>query len=164
MPIVFQTRDGYLWVGTEGGLARFDGVRFTTFRVAHTPGLADNLIRCFYEDREGVLWIGTQGGLCRYRDGKFEQLPGIAKAVSALSADSGGRIWIATAGQGVWQYEHGSLTALTHDPVVPGDKWITDLQVDSADRVWVGFRETGSRCGRTAAFHPSRYWAKSCPR
>src|SRR5665213_1182571 len=52
--VVFQTRDGYLWVGTEAGLARFDGVRFTIFRVADTPGLADNLIRCFYEDKAGT--------------------------------------------------------------------------------------------------------------
>jgi len=140
---VFQTRDGYLWIGTEGGLARFDGVRFTTFRVAHTPGLADNLIRCFYEDHDGTLWIGTQGGLTRYRDGRFEHLAGITKPVSAISAEAGGRIWIATWGQGVWEYWRGKLTAHAGDPVLPPDDWVTSLFVDAADRIWLGFRGRG---------------------
>ena len=57
---IAQTRDGYLWVGTSNGLARFDGVRFVTFRSADTPGLRSNRIRCLYEDLRGVLWIGTE--------------------------------------------------------------------------------------------------------
>jgi ligand-binding sensor domain-containing protein len=69
---IAQTRDGYLWVGTWGGLARFDGVRFTVFDRGNTPALKNNYIYALYEDREGSLWIGTGGGgLTRLRDGKF---------------------------------------------------------------------------------------------
>jgi len=148
----FQTRDGYLWVGTEAGLARFDGVRFTTYRVADTPGLADNLIRCFYEDDAGTLWIGTQGGLSRYRDGKFERVAEITKPVSAIAAESNGRIWIATWGQGILEISNGTVQSHADDPVLPGDKWVTSLYVDAADRVWLGFHDHGIAVREKGAF------------
>src|ERR1041385_7952629 len=70
--VVIQTRDGYLWVGTRDGLARFDGVKFTVFQAENNPGLESNDIRALCEDRSGQLWIGTfNGGVSRYRDGKF---------------------------------------------------------------------------------------------
>ena len=69
---MIQTRDGYLWVGTRDGLARFDGVKFTVFQAENNPGLESNDIRALYEDRSGQLWIGTfNGGVSRYRDGQF---------------------------------------------------------------------------------------------
>jgi ligand-binding sensor domain-containing protein len=57
-----QARDGYLWLATFGGLARFDGVRFTIFNSANTPGLKSNRITALFEDRRGVLWLGTETG------------------------------------------------------------------------------------------------------
>src|SRR4051812_18437167 len=55
-----QTRDGFLWVGTNAGLARFDGVRFRTFGLQE--GLRSVLITTLVEDRQGTLWVGTSGG------------------------------------------------------------------------------------------------------
>ena len=52
---LFQTRDGYLWVGTAGGLSRFDGVRFTTFDAAQAPEMASQPIFGFMEDAQGNL-------------------------------------------------------------------------------------------------------------
>src|SRR4029077_9090953 len=69
---IVQTRDGYLWVGTFGGLARFDGVKFTVFDTSNAPGLPSNRILALYEDRARALWIGTEkAGLSRYFEGKF---------------------------------------------------------------------------------------------
>src|SRR5206468_10639538 len=59
---IAQTRDGYLWLGTWGGLARFDGVRFTVFNRGNTEELKNNYIYALHEDHEGSLWIGTGGG------------------------------------------------------------------------------------------------------
>lgn len=72
MTAIVQTRDGYLWLGAFGGLARFDGLKFTVFDTGSAPGLKSNRIISLFEDRRGNLWIGTEhGGLTRYAGGKF---------------------------------------------------------------------------------------------
>src|SRR5947209_6471099 len=59
---IAQTRDGYLWLGTESGLARFDGLRFTVYDKGSTSGLTGNLITSLLVDHQGTLWIGTHDG------------------------------------------------------------------------------------------------------
>lgn len=67
-----QTPDGYLWVGTYNGLARFDGLTFKTFDPDNTPALAHARIRLLAVDRRGTLWISTfDGSLTTFRDGQF---------------------------------------------------------------------------------------------
>jgi signal transduction histidine kinase/ligand-binding sensor domain-containing protein len=69
---IAQTPDGYLWVGTYDGLARFDGVRFVTFDPANTPELSRARIQALFLDANGTLWINTfRGGLTSYRNGVF---------------------------------------------------------------------------------------------
>src|ERR1019366_3627598 len=53
---VQQTHDGYLWIGTYNGLARFDGVRFVCYDSGNTPELADSLVTSLFEDKDGALW------------------------------------------------------------------------------------------------------------
>src|SRR5580704_435204 len=62
---VIQTRDGYIWVATDGGLARFDGLSFSVFDKQNTPALGSNQIRGVSEDSDGNLWICTPEGLIR---------------------------------------------------------------------------------------------------
>jgi signal transduction histidine kinase/ligand-binding sensor domain-containing protein len=69
---IAQTPDGYLWVGTYNGLARFDGARFVTFDPENSPGLLNARIRKLYVDAQGVLWVNTyDGSLSSWRDGAF---------------------------------------------------------------------------------------------
>src|SRR5688572_13114861 len=68
---LLQTKDGYLWIGTHGGLSRFDGVRFTTFDDQNTD-LTENEIWGLAEADDGGVWVGTYGGgLSRMKDDKF---------------------------------------------------------------------------------------------
>ena len=67
-----QTRDGYLWIATSnGGVARFDGVSFSTFDLTNTPGFPSNWISAIHEAADGAVWIGTGDGLARYLGGAF---------------------------------------------------------------------------------------------
>jgi PAS domain S-box-containing protein len=68
---IIQTRDGYLWLGTSRGLARFDGLTFTNFRAPYTPGMLGSTVLDLAETPDGSLWIGTGGGVMRYHEGKF---------------------------------------------------------------------------------------------
>ncbi|MGA2535707.1 MAG: two-component regulator propeller domain-containing protein [Terracidiphilus sp.] len=64
-----QTRDGFIWLGTEVGLVRFDGVAFQVFDSNSTPAIPGNDVRCLLETPDGALWIGTGDGLARWKDG-----------------------------------------------------------------------------------------------
>ena len=141
-----QTRDGYLWIGTTAGLTRFDGVRFVNYRVADTPALADNQIRCLYEDDTGILWVGTQRGLCRYQQGSFERVPlPDSPAVVSVVKDRSGRVLIGTLTRGLWEYRDGRVTECK-DPLIPDDVRLRDVRslfVDSTGRVWMWIRSKG---------------------
>jgi signal transduction histidine kinase/CheY-like chemotaxis protein/ligand-binding sensor domain-containing protein len=108
---IAQTPDGYLWVATSSGLARFDGVGFTVFTPANSPGLMDDRLTTLAAAGDGALWIGTGAGVFRYRDGKFQQVAASElpdRTVRALYADSAGVVWIGTE-LGLSKYEGGKV-------------------------------------------------------
>ena len=65
---IIQTRDGYIWLATFGGLVRFDGVNFTVFDRSNTPGMLSDRILGLLEDRNGALWLKTERGFLRFTD------------------------------------------------------------------------------------------------
>jgi len=99
---VVQDRDGYLWLATYGGLARFDGVHFQVFTQADHPGLPSDRLLSLEEDDQGDLWIGTErSGLALLRDGqilRFEPPDGLSLGgVTAFHRGlSSGSLWIGT--------------------------------------------------------------------
>jgi ligand-binding sensor domain-containing protein/signal transduction histidine kinase len=68
---ILQTRDGYLWLGTDGGLVRFDGIDFVTFDTENTPQFKSDTVYDLLQDGSGTLWISTAAGLLSYRSGAF---------------------------------------------------------------------------------------------
>ena len=137
---LIQTRDGYLWLGTNGGLARFDGVRFTIFDTGNTPGLRSNRILALCEDQAGNLWIGSQnGGLTKYSQGSFttyttkDGLPD--DNVFNLLADKRGNLWISTP-KGLVRLTDGRFTVYTtRDGLADNNTFIIGLGRD--DSVWL---------------------------
>lgn len=98
---IAQGRDGFLWIATEGGLVRFDGVEFKTITHANTPGMPSDLVGDLMEDRTGALWISTSGGLARMRGGRVEAF-GPEHGVPATQVwrtfeDAQGTVWALTA-------------------------------------------------------------------
>jgi signal transduction histidine kinase/ligand-binding sensor domain-containing protein len=96
---VVQTHDGYLWVGTYNGLARFDGVRFTVFNDNNTPELHSRRITSLFEAADHTLWIGTESGdVAQYIGGHFANVPLHANwsggKIYAISSDDAGDVWV----------------------------------------------------------------------
>lgn len=112
---ITQTRDGYIWIGTFGGLARFDGERFKNFEAVNTPNLTDSRIASLFEDSQGVLWIGHDSGkVTRYRGGKFEPFishSGSHEKVTAIGASGDGQVWLVR--------QNGVLESATTGELIP---------------------------------------------
>jgi ligand-binding sensor domain-containing protein len=110
-----QSRDGYLWVGTRGGVARFDGLTFTTWNARDGSALPAGEVYAFAETADGTLWIAVNGGgLGRYRRGAFSTLTkadGLVDDLArALVVDDRGALWIGTE-RGLSRYVGGAFTS-----------------------------------------------------
>ncbi len=97
---IATTPDGYLWVGTFEGLARFDGVRFTVINHRNTPDFPDDGVTSLHVDRSGQLWAGTGDGIVRREAGRWHRYPG-----------PGGRPW-RFASQ-IMEEENGAVLAVS---------------------------------------------------
>jgi len=96
---IAQTPDGYLWIATLNGVARFDGVRFVLFNRSNTPGIDSNRFSSMVKGQNGDLWLGSEdGALTRYHDGTFRTYgpeDGIpAGSIRGTTTDAAGDIWI----------------------------------------------------------------------
>src|ERR1041385_1037879 len=97
---IAQTPDGYLWIGTYNGLARFDGVRFTNFDPANTPELKHARVTDLYTDPRGTLWIGTHdGSMTSFRNGVFKHEWQGARVIGFFSTSN--HLYFATIASGV---------------------------------------------------------------
>jgi ligand-binding sensor domain-containing protein/signal transduction histidine kinase/CheY-like chemotaxis protein len=138
---IVQTRDGYLWFGTEEGLTRFDGVRFTVFDRGNTPAIRSNYIPCLLETRDGSLWVGTLGGgVVRMKDGRFTRY-GVEEGltsdmVRALYEDTDGTLWIGTVGGGLNWLRDGRFGALTTRDGLSHD-FVRGIVPDGAGGLWL---------------------------
>ena len=141
--VVLPGTDGYLWIGTDAGLVRFDGLNFTSFRMADTPGLMGNLITALHEDGQGTLWIGTDQGLSSYHAGRMLRHPEINAAVTDFSADPAGNIWVSTYGAGLWELRRGELISHANDWLIPAVRTTGRLFHDSSGRLWLGLIGSG---------------------
>jgi PAS domain S-box-containing protein len=92
-----QTTDGYLWIGTQAGLMRFDGVRFVSWRPPEGSELPSSRINSLLGARDGSLWIGSSAGLARWRNGNLTNYPDATGSIMAILEDRVGTIWIARA-------------------------------------------------------------------
>ena len=119
--VILQTRNGFLWVGTNGGLARFDGTHFTTIEFS-LQTQTDGLSRALAEGADGDLWVGTNTGVLRIPSAalnQFGRLPstvyhpgsGASDAINVLHVGRDGVLWAGTEG-GVYRLERGAFSAV----------------------------------------------------
>ena len=141
---VCQDQYGYIWVGTEYGLNRFDGYRFTPFlHHQNDPGsLGNNDISSMFCDSEGRLWVGTAKGLDRYdyTTGQFVHYPfegNVSPRVSCITQCDKGQLFVATAGYGLFKLQDERLVYIEDGYTTPGqERFYNQFMCDSKGRFW----------------------------
>ena len=162
---IFQDDRGFLWLGMETGLARYDGYTFKVYQ--HDPtdstSISSNIIKAIHQDKKGYLWIGTDGeGICRF-DPKLEQFitfknePDNLNSLSgnriySIAEDQVGAIWVATLGNGLnrmvisketanGQQSAPKITRFQFSPDDPNSlssNNIWTILLDKSNRLWIG--------------------------
>jgi signal transduction histidine kinase/CheY-like chemotaxis protein/streptogramin lyase len=140
---VIQTHDGYIWIGTKGGLARFDGVRFTSFDDLKPNQLTEAEVWALAEDSDSTLWIGTYGGgLTSFKSGEFKTYTtaqGLANDfVTSLVRGRDGTLWIGTL-DGLCRLKGGVFASFRVSDGLANNA-VRSLFEDRRGRIWVGTR------------------------
>jgi ligand-binding sensor domain-containing protein len=140
---VIQTHDGYLWVGTFQGFARFDGVRFKAFDPANSPGLPNERVVSLFEDRRKTLWLGTEGSyLVRWAEGRFHSFSTANLSVGGclprcITQSVDGGLWMITYNWELARWVDGVITmGSTNWGLTAGNA--NGLTTDHSGQTWVG--------------------------
>jgi len=137
---IIQTDDGFLWIGTPGGLFRFDGENVHRFK-SRIDGLQSNRITIFSIDPQDVLWLGTMSGLTSYNRGlfkKFTTKDGLSgNDITALEHDSSGRQWIGTYNNYLTCREKNETIIYDKESGLEGKRILSLLEDHSGD-IWIG--------------------------
>lgn len=144
---IAQTPDGYLWLGTEKGLARFDGLNFRLFNQANSAEAPDGPVVDLMADAERNLWIRPQSrNLLRYREGKFQdvttELDSARSGVTAMCRGTKGEALFAVRAVGIFIYSGGRFSKLISTAGLPNMLVISMAQTGDG-KVWMGTRDAG---------------------
>jgi diguanylate cyclase (GGDEF)-like protein/PAS domain S-box-containing protein len=151
---MIQDKQGFIWIGTQFGLNRFDGYEFVIYKneIADEKSISDNFIISIFEDSKGILWIGTNNGLnsfnkdtnqfTRYLHNPQDKTSLSNNHISSITEDYLGNIWVGTVGGGLNKYNR--LTGRFDQPdfmTSTGDRinplYVTDLMIDHQDKLWM---------------------------
>lgn len=151
---LLQDSKGFMWIGTQDGLNRYDGLKVTTYKnnTQDSTTISDNFIRCIYEDHNHTLWIGTTYGLNKFNDSsntfthyKYHKLHTNTlsnSTVTCILEDSKNNFWITTgSGIDLMDRQHGVFKHFAHDPKNPNslaDDRSNYVFEDSNKNLWVG--------------------------
>jgi ligand-binding sensor domain-containing protein/signal transduction histidine kinase/CheY-like chemotaxis protein len=137
---IARTPDGYLWVGTQEGLARFDGARFTVFDSNIEAAFSDNYISALLVDRTARLWIGTGSGIVVLENGRFTAFTRLGPLehayVRSIVEGNDGRVWVGTE-NGLFEIGGGRALSFNVTNGLP-DSRIRALHEDREGVLWVG--------------------------
>lgn len=134
---ITQDKYGYMWFGTDNGLCRYDGIKVQPYRIAENK--SNQYITALLPIDEGLL-VGTEGGvfLLRYDTDGFERLPiNIHSAVTSLSLDKEGNLWMSTNQQGIWCYAINSdKKEVRHYDFLQTNGYVSQVFADNANQIW----------------------------
>jgi signal transduction histidine kinase/ligand-binding sensor domain-containing protein/DNA-binding response OmpR family regulator len=137
-----QSVDGYLWIGTQEGLVRYDGARFTVYDARNHPAMGQSDVQALDRDPRGGVWVGTiGGGVLLFRDGAMRRFAApagvVADIIRAVRVDRRGRVWVGSFDGGLLRVDGDRLVqALPADTSLRSRVRVIREAADGA--VWVG--------------------------
>ena len=152
---ICQDSRGFIWVGTEYGLNKFDGVRFTQYlnHENDTTSLLSNIIRSLYVDRNHRLWVGCSSGLQYYVPEKdaFHTIPfdgNLSRSITQIYQLRTGEIWVLVSGRGIFEVdvENEKIRPLNGLTKKCGTHYINNIYEDRFNRIWVSTGKKGLTC------------------
>ncbi len=143
-----QTADGYLWVGAEKGLVRFDGLTFRLFEPTGAKAGSGPTVFGVAAAPDGSLWARLRGvALVRYHNGAFENMlsrPGLPESVvSAMALTRDGNILLATLGNGIVAYRNERFDAIASPKTISSSSFVIAVAETRDGELWLGTRDAG---------------------
>ena len=140
---IAQTKDGYLWIGSEKGLFRFDGFNFVRVSFPSIVGVSNPPILGLLTDASGNLWVRVQGsGLLRQSNSRFETVSygagPLSSGVTAVSKDRNGSVLVSDVVEGTFRFEGQNPHMLAAPSTLPGSSPIISIAETSAGNIWLG--------------------------
>ena len=151
---IMQDQRGFIWIGTENGLNRYDGQNFMAYRndPADTTSLSNDVVWALCEDRDGFIWVGTYLGVNKFDPAtrtftRYVHNPQNPSSISnndirAIFEDRAGMLWVAT-GRGLNRFDRntGKWTRFFPNPSDssrPADNFVSAILEDSHNAFWIG--------------------------
>jgi ligand-binding sensor domain-containing protein len=138
---IFQDDKGYLWLGTYGGLTRYDGKSFVNY--SKEDGLLDNRVNYIVENKNGEIFIATLGGINKFNGKNFTGFPLKAdlskNQVTSLATDNNGNLWAGTDGGGICRFDGKSFHYFTEKDGLVND-YVRSVCIDKNGNTWFGTR------------------------
>jgi ligand-binding sensor domain-containing protein len=139
---IHQDTKGFLWIGTEVGLNRYDGYKFITYDQRH--GLPSATINTIFSHSNGKMWIGTDQGLCEWNGIQCRVTPSLTPlsryTITSILMDTKQRLWVATDGHGLWMYSENRWIQYTRTRGIAGNR-VRDILEDRQGNIWIGTRD-----------------------
>ncbi|MDP4176320.1 MAG: two-component regulator propeller domain-containing protein [Bacteroidota bacterium] len=141
---LLQDKDGYLWLGTEGGISKFDGGRF--FNYSTNDGLPVNFISSIYQDRKGTLWFGGNNGIIlNYNKNRFTTFSAkkhLKSIINCIYEDKTGNLWFCTDGDGVAKLVQNDLVIYNQTNGLRSNV-VRSICQDNYGNIWFSYADKG---------------------
>ncbi|MBP6611019.1 MAG: response regulator [Paludibacter sp.] len=152
---IYQDKRGYIWIATEDGLNKYDGVRFTSYRTNKNDefSLINNYVRTVFEDSKGRFWVGCISGLMLYDRAydTFTEVPvyfrnqKVTPHITSIIETIDGEIWISTSGTGIIRSKNNYKSFSVDETLFPHlcSRYLMALYQDKKGQIWIASENQG---------------------
>jgi ligand-binding sensor domain-containing protein len=139
-----QDDKGYIWIGTLGGVSKFDGINFKNYSTK--DGLINNQINNIFKDKSGNLWFGSLGGISMFNGSQFENFHFKTELrtffVTSIKQDNNGALWLATDGGGIIKYYQKKFEYFLLSETITSDQnYVRHIFCDQKNNKWLSTKK-----------------------